>query len=146
MSDTRILPDLQCSVLCEEIRQEANGNPMLIGVLTQLIVPQLPITAPRIVCFNRWTAGVGEFTEHVKIISPDSSTTLCENKMKYGLEKPDHIRTNVHLFDNVEFKEAGVYHVEVNVDDVLKLRYPFPVMLMPPQKDPQQPPAEAAGN
>ena len=53
MSDTRILPDLQCSVLCEEIRQEANGNPMLIGVLTQLIVPQLPVTASRIVCFNR---------------------------------------------------------------------------------------------
>ena len=48
MSDTRILPDLQCSVLCEEIRQEANGNPMLIGVLTQLIVPQLPVTASRI--------------------------------------------------------------------------------------------------
>ena len=47
MSDTRILPDLQCSVLCEEIRQEANGNPMLIGVLTQLIVPQLPVTATR---------------------------------------------------------------------------------------------------
>ena len=146
MSDTRILPDLQCSVLCEEIRQEANGNPMLIGVLTQLIVPQLPVTASRIVCFNRGTAGVGEFIEHVKISSPDSTTTLCENKMKYGLDKPDNIRTNVHLFGNVEFKEAGVYHVEVNVDDVLKLRYPFPVMLMPPHKDQQQPPAEAAGN
>ena len=50
------------------------------------------------------------------------------------MDKPDNIRTNVHLFGNVEFKEAGVYHVEVNVDDVLKLRYPFPVMLMPPQK------------
>jgi hypothetical protein len=26
MQATRILPDLQCSLLCEEVRQEINGN------------------------------------------------------------------------------------------------------------------------
>ena len=118
--------------MCEEIRQEANGNPMLIGVLTGLIVPQLPVTAHQIACFNRWTAGVGEFTENVKIIAPDGSTALCENKIKYGLKRPEDILTNLHIFRNVEFKEAGCYQVEVNVDDVLKLRYPFPVNLVPP--------------
>ena len=143
MSDTRILPDLQCSLLCEEVRQEPNGNPMLIGVLTQLVVPQLPVTAFKIVCFNRWTAGVGEFTEQVKIIAPDGSTTLCENKMKYKLERPEDIRTNVHLFGNVEFKDPGAYQVEINVDEVLKLRYPFPIVLVNPQgpsRDPNQDP------
>ena len=33
MSETRILPDLQASLMCEDIRQEANGNLMLLGVL-----------------------------------------------------------------------------------------------------------------
>ncbi|MDG2213893.1 MAG: hypothetical protein P8M70_08695 [Verrucomicrobiota bacterium] len=117
--------------MCEEIRQEANGNPMLIGVLTGLVVPQLPVTAHQIACFNRWTAGVGEFTENVKIIASDGSTTLCENKIKYELKRPEDILTNVHLFRNVEFKEPGCYQIEVNVDDVLKLRYPFPVNLVP---------------
>ena len=117
--------------MCEEIRQEANGNPMLIGVLTGLVIPQLPVTAHQIACFNRWTAGVGEFTENVKIIASDGSTTLCENKIKYELKRPEDILTNVHLFRNVEFKEPGCYQIEVNVDDVLKLRYPFPVNLVP---------------
>ena len=49
MTDTRILPDLQCSLLCEEIRQEANGNPMLFGILGQLVVPQLSVTAFKLV-------------------------------------------------------------------------------------------------
>ena len=129
---TRIIPDLQCSLMCEEVWQEATGNPMLIGVLTGLVVPQLPITAHQIACFNRWTAGVGEFTENVKIIAPDGSTALCENKIKYGLKRPEDILTNLHIFRNVEFKEPGCYQVEVNVDDVLKLRYPFPVNLVPP--------------
>jgi len=133
MSDTRILPDLQCSLLCEDIRQEATGNPMLFGILTQVAVPQLPVTFFKIVCFNRWTAGVGEFTEQVKIIAPDGSTTLCENKTKYKLERPEDIRTNVHLFQNVRIKDPGAYQVEINVDEVLKLRYPFPIVLVNPQ-------------
>ena len=142
MTDTRILPDLQCSLLCEDIRQEANGNPILIGILSQLVVPQLPVTAFKLVCFNRWAAGVGNFTEHTKIVMPDQSTVLRENKMKFNLDRPENSRTNVHLFGNVEFTEAGVYQIEVNVDDVLKLRYPFPVILVPQKNAP--PPEESA--
>ena len=33
MDPSRILPDLQSSLLCEDVRQEANGNFMLIGVI-----------------------------------------------------------------------------------------------------------------
>ncbi|MDP6902931.1 MAG: hypothetical protein QF406_00645 [Verrucomicrobiota bacterium] len=132
--------------MCEEIRQEANGNPMLIGVLTGLVVPQLPVTAHQIACFNRWTAGVGEFTENVKIIASDGSTTLCENKIKYELKRPEDILTNVHLFRNVEFKEPGCYQIEVNVDDVLKLRYPFPVNLVPQKKQDRKKPTEDGGH
>jgi len=105
-------------------------------------VPQLPVTAFKLVCFNRWTAGVGNFTEHTKIVMPDQSTVLRENKMKFNLDRPENSRTNVHLFGNVEFTESGVYQIEVNVDDVLKLRYPFPVILMPPKDAP--PPEESA--
>jgi hypothetical protein len=44
---------------------------------------------------------------------------------------------------NVEFKEAGVYTIEVLVDDVMKLRFPIPVVqVQPPQNAPAQPAAE----
>ena len=131
MTDARILPDLQCSLICEDVRQEANGNIILIGVLNQIVVPQVPVTANKLACFNRWTAGVGEFNEVVKLLAPDQSTVVRENALVFSLENPGIIRTNVHLFQNVEFTEAGVYYVEVTVDDVLKLRYPLPLVVMP---------------
>ena len=62
--------------------------------------------------------------------------------MKWGLKRPEDILTNVHVFGNVEFKEPGVYHIEVNVDDVLKLRYPFPVNLVAPNNQGREPTAD----
>ena len=69
MEATRILPDLQCSLLCEDIRQEATGNFILVGILNHIRVPQLPVTALKICVFNRWTAGVGSFVERVRLIA-----------------------------------------------------------------------------
>ena len=52
MQATRILPDLQASLLCEEVRQESNGNFFLIGVIDFVRVPQIPITAAKLSIFN----------------------------------------------------------------------------------------------
>ena len=57
MNPSRILPDLQCSLLCEDVRQEVSGNFILIGVISHLRVPQLPVTAFKLLLFNRWAAG-----------------------------------------------------------------------------------------
>jgi hypothetical protein len=39
--------------------------------------------------------------------------------------------TNVMFFGNVKFETAGTYFIEVLVDDVMKLRYPLPVVVVP---------------
>lgn len=140
MQPTRILPDLQCSLLCEEVRQEATGNFFLIGVINFIRVPQLPVVAFRLSVFNRWTAGVGQFTETVRMIAPDQTTVLRKGEVKFALQDSGSQNTNVTLFGQVEFKTAGAYYIEVLVDDVMKLRYPVPVILAPPQHPPQAPP------
>ena len=76
MQATRILPDLQSSLLCEEVRQEANGNFFLVGVINIVRVPQLPVVAFKLSLFNRWTAGVGTFVETSRFIAPDQTTVL----------------------------------------------------------------------
>jgi hypothetical protein len=81
MQPTRILPDLQCSLLCEDIRQEASGNFILLGVINFVRVPQLPVTAFKICVFNRWTAGVGQFTESVRLLAPDQTTVLRKGEV-----------------------------------------------------------------
>jgi hypothetical protein len=143
MQPTRILPDLQCSLLCEEIRQEVTGNFFLIGVINYLRVPQLPVVALKLSVFNRWTAGLGQFVETVRLIAPDQTTVLRKGEVKFALHDAGLHATNVTVFGQVEFKVAGAYYVEVLVDDVMKLRYPVPVILAPPPQQPQQAPPAA---
>jgi len=137
MQATRILPDLQASLFCEEVRQEVTGNFILIGVIGLIRVPQVPITAMKLCVFNRWTAGVGAFTEAVRLIAPDQTTVLRQSQVKFGLQDATHHAINVTVFGQVEFAVAGIYYVEVLVDEVMKLRFPLPVVV--------QPPAQAAG-
>ncbi len=136
MQPTRILPDLQCSLLCEEIRQEITGNFFLVGVINFIRVPQVPVVALKLSLFNRWTAGVGQFTETVRLVAPDQTTQLRKGEVKFVLQDAALHATNVTVFAQVEFKTAGTYYVEVLVDDVMKLRYPVPVVVTPPQPPP----------
>jgi hypothetical protein len=140
MQVSRILPDLQCSLLCEEMRQEANGNAFIIGVLNFLVVPQIPVTAIKLCVFNRWTAGVGMFTESVRLIAPDQTTLIRKSERKFELKEAAMYATNGTIFGQVEFKVTGLYFMEVLVDDVMKLRYPVPVVLAPQNPNPQAPP------
>jgi hypothetical protein len=146
MNPTRILPDLQCSLLCEEVRQEVTGSFILVGVLNFIRVPQVPVVALKLSLFNRWTAGVGHFTETVRLIAPDQTSVLRKGEVKFHLQDASLHATNVTLFGQVEFKTAGVYFVEVLVDDVMKLRYPVPVVVTPPpgQTPPPTPPPPTA--
>src|SRR2546423_8236793 len=124
MNPTRILPDLQCSLLCEEIRQEVTGNFILIGVINFIRVPQLPVVALKLSLFNRWTAGLGQFTESVRLVAPDQTTVLRKGEVKFALQDAALQATNVTVFGQVELKTAVAYYVEVLVDSVMKLRYP----------------------
>jgi len=142
MNATRILPDLQCSLVCEEIRQEANGSFFLIGVINFIRVPKLPVVAFRLCVFNRWAAGVGQFNETVRLLAPDQMTVLRKAELKFALKDAALSATNVTMLQQVEFKTAGTYFVEVLVDDVMKLRYPLPIIHTPlPEQPPAAPPS-----
>ncbi|HXF11353.1 MAG TPA: hypothetical protein VN625_11260, partial [Desulfuromonadaceae bacterium] len=111
-------------------------NFFIIGMVGVLRLPQLPIVASRLCLFNRWTAGLGKFTETVRFMAPDQSTVLRKSEMKFELPDPALHSINVLVFSNLEFKAAGTYFIEVLVDDVMKLRYPVPVVHAPaPQQN-----------
>ena len=130
MNPSRILPDLQCSLLCEEVRQEINGNFLLIGVFNALRVPQLPIML-NLCLFNRWTAGFGQFIETVRLLAPDQTTVLRKAEIQFALQDVTHNRTTVGFWGQVKFDVAGAYNVEVLVDDVMKIRFPFLISAAP---------------
>src|SRR5580658_5339008 len=133
MNPSRILPDLQCSLLCEDVRQEVTGNFILIGVISHLRVPQLPVTAFKLLLFNRWTAGFGEFRETARLIAPDQTTVLKQIELKFALREVTHNATNVSFWGQVKFDLPGAYYFEVLVDDVMKIRFPLVIAVAPPE-------------
>lgn len=133
MNPSRILPDLQCSLLCEDVRQEINGNFLLVGVINFVRVPQLPVSALKLCLFNRWTAGFGQFQESVRMIAPDQTTVLRKSEMKFSLQDASQNATTVTVWGQVKFETAGTYFFEVLVDDVMKLRFPLAIALAPPE-------------
>jgi hypothetical protein len=140
MQPSRILPDLQCSLVCQDVRMEANGSFFLIGVLDVVRVPQVPVTAFVLQVFNRWTAGVGQFVEIVRLLAPDQTTVLQKGGTRFAMRDPSISATTVTPFRNVEFAGPGPYYVEVLVDDVMKVRYPIHIVVVPPPPGPGQTP------
>jgi len=127
----KILPDLQACILCEDVRQEINGNFVLLGVLGVLNVPALPITAFKLCLFTRWCCGAGHFRHRYRLLLPDSTSIIAASQGEFHLpSEEDHV-THVTIFPNVQFQQAGTHWVEVHVDDQLHLRFPLIIRLLP---------------
>ena len=136
---SRILPDRQCALLCEDVRIEMNQNFILIGVIRNLAVRQISAPIGRLLLFSRWTAGFGEFIQTAKLLAPDKTTVLCTCEVQFGLRTGDDINSVISVFQNIQFPAVGVYYIEVAVDQVVKIRFPLPVSEIPQQNQPQAP-------
>ena len=128
----KILPDLQACILCEEVRQELNGNFILIGVLSSLVVPALPVTAFKLFLFTRWCCGLGKFRYQNRILLPDQGTSIAQTQGDLELRSVDDHLTQVSVFGNVQFQQAGTHWIEIHLESELKLRFPLIVRVIPP--------------
>ena len=148
MSDElNMMPDLQSSLLCDDVRQERNGKFMLIGLFDSIASQQFPIRYPRLFTVNRWCSGQGEFKQMTRILRPNQEDALVEGKqIPVKLPDPQSTATNVEVFVNVSFDGPGVYWVEVTLEETLKLRYPLRVgqVQLPAGGQQQQPPPPKA--
>jgi hypothetical protein len=129
-----ITPDIQSSILCDDVRQERNGKFILIGLFDAIVVQSLPVRYPRLFMVTRWCSGEGEFKQRTRILKPDQSTVLVEGQnIPIRLPSPEATATNVEVFLNVEFQIEGAHWVEVLLDNDLAVRYPLRVGISPKQ-------------
>ncbi|HCF95991.1 MAG: hypothetical protein PHF14_10935 [Verrucomicrobiota bacterium] len=126
--EVQIPPDLQASLLCDDVRREQNGKFMLIGLFDAIATRTFPVVHPRMFVVNRWCGGVGRFSQRTKIFRPDQVTALAETREFSFLLQHEHANvTNIECFVNLRFEEPGTYWVETLLDGDLKLRYPLRV-------------------
>ena len=140
-----IPPDLQASLLCDDVRQERNGKFILIGLFDILNVPAFPAGFHRLCIVNRWCSGEGQFVQKSRIVKPDGVSVLIEGKdVRVQLPDTEATATSVEFFLNVRFEAEGTYWIEVLLDGDLKIRYPLRVRRVHPQPPPQAPPPRSA--
>ena len=137
-----MIPDIQFSVLCDDVRQEINGHFQFLGVFGDgIAVKQFPFRLFRFCIANRWVCGQGDFKQKTTIFMPDGKTPFLQGReVKIHLQNGAANHTSIEQFLGTEFKEAGTYWIEVNLDGELRARYPFTVRLAP---TPAQPTPEA---
>ena len=123
-----MIPDLQSSILCDDVRQERNGKFMLIGLFDAIVAQSMPVRYPRLFMVTRWCSGEGEFNQQTRILKPDQSSQLVEGKViPVRLPSSEATATNVEVFMNVSFEVIGTHWIEILLDGDLKIRYPLRV-------------------
>lgn len=141
MDQTVMLPDLQASLICDDVRQERNGKFMLIGIFDAIAMPQYPVTFQRFCIVNRWCCGDGTFSQQSRLLKPDGMTVLTEGKpVEVKFPNSTSTATCVEIFLNIKLTNPGIYWIEVLLDGTLKLRYPLRVGLAPKPSPPPTPP------
>ncbi|MBN2302076.1 MAG: hypothetical protein JXN60_06110 [Lentisphaerae bacterium] len=138
-----MIPDLQSSLLCDDVRQERNGKFILIGLFDAVGVPVFPAVFQKICIVNRWCSGKGIFEQQSRILGCDGTTPVVEGKpLKIHLPDDQATATSVEFFLNVRFEKEGSYWVEILLENDLKIRYPIKVARVIPQKQ-KMPPSDA---
>ncbi len=137
MSIERMIPDLQASFACEDVRVEASGAHTIVGIVNFIGAPTLPIQIIKLCIWTRWSSGIGQFQQVTRLIAPDEETVLATATTQFHLGNEESHTTNVNIFGGLQFREAGAHHIEILLDGELKLHYPMRVVLV------QQPPPQA---
>ena len=140
MSTKHIVPTLQASVICEDVRQENNGMQSLVGVLNIIPATNIPVGLLKMAIWTRWVGGVGKFKQSVRVLAPDGTTVLGEAEVDFEIQDVIAQATNVNFFAGIQFNEFGSYAVEISLDGKKVIHYPFHVLQV------QQPAAPAPAN
>ena len=131
-------PDLQFSVLCDEVRREDNGKLMLIGLFEMIGSQAYPMTYPGMAIINRWNNGLGEHTQRIRIVDADNNALVETADSPVQLPEMAASVTAESLLRNIPVPRAGRYWVEVLLDGDLKTRYPLvAVQVQPPPGPPE---------
>src|SRR6266481_5586230 len=128
MESETILPDLQSCVLCEDVRCEFNGMQTLVGVINVVPAPTLPINYLRLCIWTRWCSGSGKFRQKSRIVGVDEQQVIAQAEVQFELKEMEGHATNVHYFGGVQFQQYGLHHVEIYLENELRMRFPLPVI------------------
>lgn len=124
--------NLQHTLFCDDVRLEVGNKISAMGIFSNLLVPQLPITIMKFAVINHWS-GDGEHLSEVRILSPGRTTPLIVS-MPTKIEVPANgYADNITFFANVTFGTSGNYIVQTLIDSSLFAERILPVSVVQSQ-------------
>src|SRR5258708_9130129 len=81
----RMIPDLQASFACEDVRVEASGAHTIVGIVNFIGAPSLPIQVIKLCVWTRWSSGIGQFEQVTRLIAPHEETVLASSTTQFRL-------------------------------------------------------------
>jgi len=89
---------------------------------------KIPAKIMRLCIWARWCGGAGKFRQKSRIVGVDEQQVIAQAQVEFVLKEMEGHATNVHYFGGVQFQQFGLHHVEIYLDDELRLRFPLPVI------------------
>jgi len=128
--------DIQIATLCD-FAADYNGKMVLNGTIDVLAAPALPIVQPQCclalrLCITPEDNGQHKFS--VNIIDGDGKS--LDDKMPINADMPVDLPDDVPFvhrnlilnFQGLKFNEAGIYFLDISIDDELIQRLPIRVV------------------
>ena len=124
---------LDYTLFCEDVRFEASQQLSLMGVMHQIVVPQVPVSLFKFAVVNHWR-GMGQFLSEVRILTPDRSQAIAVSQPN-SFEVPlDGYADNVTVFVNTAFMQPGPYIVQTLINSNVFAERILPVLLIQDQQ------------
>jgi hypothetical protein len=121
-----IKPNLQFSVLCDDVRREDNGKFMLLGLFETINSRKFPATHHTLFVANRWCKGEGSYSQRIRIVNAkDNSLIFQTDEQPFELQDINSHHTLISRFNNLVFPNPGKYWVEILLNGELVLNYPM---------------------
>ena len=121
-------PNLNFTLLCDDVRQEMGGKISLMGIFDNLYAQNFPAMHPRLVIINESSEVAGEFGTTLRILAPDRKSILRENNARLKMAAPAQKHRDVSVHMNIEFREPGTYWIESYLDGMLVSTLPLNVV------------------
>ena len=121
-------PELQYSILCDDVRQEKNGKFIFVGAFNFIAVPKFPVIYPAFYIANQWCAGEGEFKEESRVVNEDNQVVTSSPEVSFDLKDFYASHFVISRFQRVKFEKPGKYSIEVRLNGELFRRFPFSVI------------------
>jgi hypothetical protein len=137
--------DIQIATLCD-FAADYNGKMVISGTFDALAAKALPVVHPQCVLAMRICMTPEDNGEHemtINIIDADGKSLDEKNmpvKIKMPVQVPDNAsfvtRNFVMNFQGLRFPQAGIYSVDVSVDEELVARLPLRIVQVQEQQTP----------